>query len=131
MNKNGFILAGSILAILSGRLYVGLGGNLNYSFLGFQLHHFYYGISLLILAGILKVRNKAPEPLILFIIGLGLGYISDEFDLLLSIGRPYTLELYNAPLNLAMDTILILVLFRLSRSPGYFHGFLPGVERSI
>ena len=131
MNKNGFILAGSILAILSGRLYVGLGGNLNYSFLGFQLHHFYYGISLLILAGILKVRNKAPEPLILFIIGLGLGYISDEFDLLLSIGRSYTLQLYNAPLNLAADTILILVLFRLSRSPDYFHGFLPGTESSL
>ena len=130
MNKNGFILAGSIVAIVSGRLYVGLGGNLNYSFLGYQLHHFWYGISLLIFAGILKLR-KVPEPLIFFIVGLGLGFISDEFDLLLSIGRPYTLELYNAPLNLAMDTILILVLFRLSRSPDYFHGFLPGVERSI
>ena len=130
MNKNGFILAGSIVAIVSGRLYVGLGGNLNYSFLGYQLHHFWYGISLLIFAGIMKVK-KVPESLIFFIVGLGLGYISDEFDLLLSIGRPYTLELYNAPLNLAMDTILILVLFRLSRSPDYFHGFLPGVERSI
>jgi hypothetical protein len=131
MNKNGFILAGSILAILSGRLYVGLGGNLNYSFLGFQLHHFYYGISLLILAGILKIKSKVPESVILFLTGLGLGYISDEFDLLLSIGRPYTLQLYNAPLNLAADTILILVLFRLSRSPDYFHGFLPGTEHAL
>jgi hypothetical protein len=131
MNKNGFILAGSILAILSGRLYVGLGGNLNYSFLGYQLHHFYYGISLLILAGILKVRNKVPEPLILFIIGLGLGYISDEFDLLLSIGRSYTLQLYNAPLNLATDVILVLVLFRLSQTHNYVHGFLPGTEHAL
>jgi hypothetical protein len=131
MNKNGFILAGSILAILSGRLYVGLGGNLNYSFLGYQLHHFYYGISLLILAGILKVRNKVPEPLILFIIGLGLGYISDEFDLLLSIGRSYTLQLYNAPLNLAADVILVLVLFRLSQTHNYVHGFLPGTEHAL
>ena len=131
MNKNGFILAGSILAILSGRLYVGLGGNLNYSFLGYQLHHFYYGISLLILAGILKVRNKVPEPLILFIIGLGLGYISDEFDLLLSIGRSYTLQLYNAPLNLAADVILVLVLFRLSQTHNYVYGFLPGTEHAL
>ena len=131
MNKNGFILAGSILAILSGRLYVGLGGNLNYSFLGYQLHHFYYGISLLILAGILKVRNKVPEPLILFIIGLGLGYISDEFDLLLSIGRSYTFQLYNAPLNLAADVILVLVLFRLSQTHNYVHGFLPGTEHAL
>ena len=124
MNKNGFILAGSILAILSGRVYVGLGGNLNYSFLGFQLHHFYYGISLLILAGILKIKSEVPEPLILFIIGLGLGYISDEFDLLLSIGRSYTLQLYNAPLNLAMDVILVLVLFRLSQTHSYVNGLL-------
>ena len=130
MNKNGFILAGSILAILSGRLYVGLGGNLNYSFLGYQLHHFYYGISLLILAGIMKVK-KVPESLIFFIVGLGLGYISDEFDLLLSIGRSYTLQLYNAPLNLAMDVILVLVLFRLSQTHNYVHGFLPGTEISL
>ena len=131
MNKNGFILAGSILAILSGRLYVGLGGNLNYSFLGFQLHHFYYGLVLLILGGVLKIKSKVPESVILFLTGLGLEYISDEFDLLLSIGRPYTLQLYNAPLNLAADTILILVLFRLSRSPDYFHGFLPGTEHAL
>ena len=131
MNKNGFILAGSILAILSGRLYVGLGGNLNYSFLGYQLHHFYYGLSLLILAGILKIKSEVPEPLILFIIGLGLGYISDEFDLLLSIGRSYTLQLYNAPLNLAADVILVLVLFRLSQTHNYVHGFLPGTEISL
>ena len=131
MNKNGFILAGSILAILSGRLYVGLGGNLNYSFLGFELHHLYYGVSLLVLAGILRIRNKVPASVLLFIIGLGLGFITDEFDLLLSIGRPYTLQLYNAPLNLAMDVILVLVLFRLSQTHNYVHGFLPGTEISL
>jgi hypothetical protein len=131
MNKNGFILAGSILAILSGRLYVGLGGNLNYSFLGYQLHHFYYGISLLILAGILKIKSKVPESVILFLTGMALGYIVDESDLLLSIGRSYTLELYNAPLNLSMDIILVLVLFRLSQTHNYVHGFLPGTEHVL
>ena len=131
MNKNGFILAGSILAILSGRLYVGLGGNLNYSFLGYQLHHFYYGVCLLIVAAILKIKSKVPESVILFLTGLALGYVFDEFDLLLSVGRPYTLELYNAPLNLAMDVILVLVLFRLSQTHNYFHGFLPGTEHVL
>ena len=130
MNKNGFILAGSIVAIVSGRLYVGLGGNLNYSFLGYQLHHFWYGISLLIFAGIMKVK-KVPESLIFFVVGLGLGYISDEFDLLLSIGRPYTLELYNAPLNLTADTILLLVLFRLSQTHNYVHGLLYDTEHVL
>ena len=131
MNRYGFALAGSISAIISARAYVALGGSLNYSFLGYQLHHFWYGISLLILAGILKIKSEVPEPLILFIIGLGLGYISDEFDLLLSIGRSYTLQLYNAPLNLAMDVILVLVLFRLSQTHNYVHGFLPGTEHAL
>jgi hypothetical protein len=131
MNRYGFALAGSISAIISARLYVALGGSLNYSFLGYQLHHFWYGVSLLILAGILRIRNKVPASVILFLTGLGLGYISDEFDLLLSIGRPYTLQLYNAPLNLAMDVILVLVLFRLSQTHNYVHGFLPGTESSL
>ena len=131
MNRYGFALIGSLSAITSARLYVGLGGSLNYSFLGYQLHHFWYGVSLLILAGILRIRNKVPASVILFLTGLGLGYISDEFDLLLSIGRPYTLQLYNAPLNLAMDVILVLVLFRLSQTHNYVHGFLPGTESSL
>ena len=130
MNRYSYSLLGSLIAIVSARVYVGLGGGLDFTIFNHVLHHFWYGISLLILAAILKVR-KVPESLIFFTIGLGLGYISDESDLLLSIGRPYTMQLYNAPLNLAADTILILVLFRLSRSPDYFHRFLPGVERSL
>lgn len=128
MNRYSFALLGSLTAILSARLYVGLGGNLNYSFMGRELHHFYYSISLFILAGILKIKSKVPESLIFFIVGLGLGYIFDEFDLLLSIGRAYTMQLYDAPINLAMDTILILVLLRLSRSHNYVHGPLYDTE---
>jgi hypothetical protein len=130
MNRYGFALISSISAIISARLYVGLGGSLNYSFLGYQLHHFWYGISLLILAGIMKVK-KVPESLIFFVLGLGLGYVCDESDLLLSIGRPFTIQLYLAPLNLAMDIILILTLFKLSQTHNYVHGFLPGVEHNI
>ena len=131
MNKNGFILAGSILAILSGRLYVGLGGNLNYSFLGFELHHLYYGVSLLVLAGILRIRNKVPASVLLFIIGLGLGFITDEFDLILSIGESYSLELYDNPVNVAMDLILVLFLFRLSQNHAYVHGLLYDTEHVL
>jgi hypothetical protein len=95
MNRYSYSLAGSLTAIISSRLYVGLGGNLNYSFMGHELHHFYYGIALLIIAGILK-RLKSPESLLFFIIGMALGFIYVEFDLFLSIGRPYTMQLYNA-----------------------------------
>ena len=78
MNRYGFALLGSLSAILSARLYVALGGSLNYSFLGYQLHHFYYGLSLLVVAGVLK-RIKASESLISFITSMALGYIADEF----------------------------------------------------
>ena len=118
------------LAILSGRLYVGLGGNLNYSFLGYQLHHFYYGVSLLILAGIMKVK-KVPESLIFFVVGMALGFIFDEFDLILSIGESYSLELYDNPVNVAMDLILVLFLFRLSQSHNYVHGLLYDTEHVL
>ena len=131
VNKYGFALIGSLTAITSARLYVGLGGSLNFSILGHELHHFYYGITLLIIAAILKIKSKVPESLIFFIIGLGLGYLCDEFDLLLSIGRPYTLELYDNPVNVAMDLILVLILFRLSRSHNYVHGLLYGAERVL
>ena len=121
MNKYGFALIGSISAILSARLYVSLGGSLNFSIFNHTLHHFYYGIALLVIAGILK-RIKASESLISFIIGMALGFIADESDLLLSIGRSYTLQLYNDPLNLAMDIILILTLWKFSSNgPAYYY----------
>ena len=121
MNKYGFALAGSLTAIISGRLYVGLGGSLDFTIFNHVLHHFYYGLSLLIVAGILK-RIKASESLISFIIGMALGFISDESDLLLSIGKSYTLQLYNAPFNLAMDIILILTLWKFSSNgPAYYY----------
>ena len=124
MNKYSFTLAGSSLAILSARIYVLSGGNLNYSFLGYELHHFYYGISLLVLAGLLRIRNKVPESLNFFFVGLGLGYVTDEFNLLLSIGRSYTLELYYSPVNILMDFLLILILFRLGQNHAYVNGLL-------
>ena len=121
MNKYAFALIGSISAILSARLYVSLGGSLNFSIFNHTLHHFYYGIGLLVITGILK-RLKSPESLISFIIGMALGFIADESDLLLSIGRPYTLQLYNNPLNFAMDIILLLTLWKLSSDgPAYYY----------
>jgi hypothetical protein len=130
MNKYSYSLIGSVVAIVSARTYVFLGGSLDFTIFNHVLHHFYYGVSLLIFAGILKLR-KVPESLIFFVVGLGLGFISDEFDLLLSIGRSYTLQLYYAPLNLSMDVILVLVLFRLSQSSNYVYGLLVDTEHVL
>ena len=131
MNRYGFALIGSLGAIISARLYVGLGGGLDFSIFNHVLHHFYYGVALLILGGILKIKSRVPESVLLFIVGMALGYIADESDLFLSIGRPYTMQLYYAPLNLAMDTILILVLFRLSENRNYVHGLLYDSEHVL
>ena len=94
MNRYGFALLGSLSAILSARMYVALGGSLNYYFLGYQLHHFWYGLSLLIVVGILK-RIKASESLISFTTGMALGFIADEFDRFLSIGMSLDKENFN------------------------------------
>ena len=130
MNRYSYSLLGSLIAIVSARVYVALGGGLDFTIFNHTLHHFYYGVALLILAAILKVR-KFPESLIFFILGMALGYVADEFDLLLSIGKPYSMQLYYAPLNLAMDTILILVLFRLSENRNYVHGLLYDTEHVL
>ena len=79
------------MAIISARSYVYAGGPLNFTFMNHQIHHFYYGIFLLFIALILK-RIDLPG-LIPFIVGLGLGYITDEADLLIFIGRDYTMQL--------------------------------------
>lgn len=85
MNRYSYALLGSILSISSARLYVGFGGSLNFSILGHELHYFYYGISLLVLFAILRLKRIDVPGLISFLIGGGLGFISDEANLLLSI----------------------------------------------
>lgn len=113
MNRYSFVLAGSLVSIASARLYVGFGGSLDFSILGHELHHFYYGIGLLILAGIMSLKKLSPG-LIFFIVGMGLGLITDETTLLIFIGRAYTLLLYDSPINISMDILLLIGLLRLS-----------------
>ena len=130
VNKYGFALAGSLVAIILSRSYVSLGGSLNFSFFGHQLHHLYYGLSILILLPILKKKGLSYS-WTYFLVGFSLGLIADEFNLILSVGESYSLELYDNPVNIAMDLILVLILFRLSQNHAYVHGLLVDVERSL
>ncbi len=123
MNRYLPALIGSIFAIVLSRSYVFMGGSLNFSFFGHQLHHLYYGLSILILLPILKRKGISYE-WIYFLFGFSLGLISDEADLLLSIGSPYTLRLYDNPVNIAMDLVLVLTFFRLSQTHSYVNGLL-------
>jgi hypothetical protein len=96
-----------------------------------QLHHFYYGVALLILALILKKIN-APEGLIYLVLVIGLGYICDKSGLLFSIGRTYSMALYGTPLNISMDIVLIVSLWRLSQqSSKYRYSMAYGSEINI
>ena len=123
MNKYGFSLLGSLVAIILSRSYVLLGGSLNFFFIGHELHHLYYGIGILILLPILRKRGLSYQ-WIYFLFGFALGLVSDEADLLLSIGSAYTLRLYDNPINFATDLILILTFFRLSQNHSYINGLL-------
>ena len=127
MNKYSYALVGSLGAILSARLYVGFGGSLNFSIFNHTIHHLYYGICLLIIAAFLK-KMKVPESLLFFVIGLGLGFVMDEFNLLVNIGQRYTLAMYDNPVNLAMDTSLLIALMKLSQPQRVLY-YLP--EREI
>lgn len=120
MNKYGFALIGSITSIASARLYVGFGGPLDFSILGHSLHHFYYGVSLLILSGILRLKRINPN-LIALLVGLSLGYMTDETTLLIFVGHPYTMKLYDSPINVSMDILLLIGLLRLSAQEDRIH----------
>ena len=78
---------------------------------------------ILILLPILKKKGISYQ-WIYFLIGFSLGLVSDEADLLLSIGSAYTLRLYDNPINFATDLILILTFFRLSQNHSYINGLL-------
>ena len=94
MNKFGFALADFLTAIMPARSNVDLGDSLNFSILNHALHHFYHSTCMLIISRSLK-RKGVSEPFNLFVIGMALGYIADESDLLLSIGMSPDNENFN------------------------------------
>jgi hypothetical protein len=56
------------------------------------------------------------------------GFVTDEFNLLVNIGQRYTLAMYDNPVNLAMDTFLLIALMKLSQPQRVLY-YLP--EREI
>lgn len=121
MNRYSYALAGSLVAIISARTYVYSGMPLNFTFMNHAIHHLYYGIGLLILAGILKLKKIDLPGLIFFLIGAGLGFVADEADLLIFIGRSYTMQLYDSPINISMDILLLIGLGKLSAQEDRIH----------
>ena len=124
MNHNRFYPAfiGSCIGIIIARAYVEAGGPLGIMVYGRVLHHVDYGIALLVLtlAAILGVRaigSRIRWGAISGVIGFSVALIIDEINIFMNFGRRYTLGLYNDPVNVIADLILVLSLLAAARMP--------------
>lgn len=136
MNHNRFCPAfiGSCLGVIVARFYVEAGLPLRIIIYGRVLHHADYGIALLIitLAAILgakAVGSRIPWRLISGVVGFSVALVIDEINIFMNFGRRYTLTLYNNPVNVIADLILVLSLLVVARMP--FHsrtGYIELIE---
>ena len=81
----------------------------------YHIHHFYYGIALLIASNwITLVSNReGPKLFAAALFGLGLGIVADEVGLLLTCTSPLTLQC-NYFARITLDFFIIIVAFFLS-----------------
>lgn len=99
-----YLLLGSITSIFLARSYVALGGPLALTYNGLVLHHFYYGLLFIVVGGLTALTYRVfMTPIftrfLFLLIGGGLGLITDEINIITSVGHPYTLALYYAPVK--------------------------------
>ena len=114
----GFILLGAVVAILMARIFVSATGITQVYFYGYKLHHFYYGVVIIIAAWFALVVSdvmeiSVPDKFLSFAIGAGLGLIADEITLLVHIGN-FTLADYYNPINYLSDFLLVVILLILT-----------------
>jgi hypothetical protein len=79
----------SIVGFYGARLFVVLFPNTNFMVFGYHIHHLYYGVVLVLLAGSLALTFKGVRlgRLSAIFYGLGLGIIMDELGLFLTEGN--------------------------------------------
>jgi hypothetical protein len=124
MNHNRFYPAfiGSCIGVIIARAYVEAGGPLGIMVYGRVLHHVDYGIALLILTlaailGVKAIGSRIPWGAISGVIGFSVALIIDEINIFMNFGSRYTLALYNDPVNVIADLILVLSLLAAARMP--------------
>ena len=124
MNRNRFYPAfiGSCLGVIVARVYVEAGLPLRIIIYGRVLHHVDYGIALLVLTiaavlGAKAVGSRIPWRLISGVIGFSVALVIDEINIFMNFGSRYTLGLYNDPVNVIADLILVLSLLAAARMP--------------
>lgn len=109
------LLLGALATVIAARIFVFATGITQVYFYGYKLHHFYYGIIMviaawfaLVVSDVLKISFY--DRFLSFAIGAGLGLIADEITLLANFNH-YTLGDYYNPINYLSDSILLAVLF--------------------
>ncbi|MGC8516335.1 MAG: hypothetical protein ACP5MT_00335 [Candidatus Acidifodinimicrobium sp.] len=113
-----------VVAILAARAYVYFGGDLNVSFNGVIIHHYMYGIILMMVSGtsifFLDSRFTKSNKLRIFfavLFGVGLGLVTDEISFIFSVASFYSLANYYSAFGLLIEaviTVLVVILFVLT-----------------
>ncbi len=89
---------------------------------GYRIHHFFYGIGLLILGGWLGYTNRGPRitRIAAVLYGGGLGFVTDEFGLLLTFGDYWASPSYVFFLLFSL-VLLLLILLEMYNRCGRIH----------
>lgn len=117
-----YILLGAIVAIITARLYVLLGGSLNVVIGGFEFHHIILGIFLVLVGGLVyfAIENSGlnkTKKFFIFLFGAGTGLIIDEMSFLFSAANFYELTQYYSAENAGIELFIlttVLILFIIS-----------------
>jgi hypothetical protein len=133
VNHNHILYAfiGSCVGIIAARTYVEAAGPLGIMFYGRVLHHVDYGIALLVLSimlvlGVRSMGVRIPWKPISELLGFSIALITDEVNIFLNFGRKYTPLLYNSPVNVIADLLLVISLLIAAKMP--FHFGLGGID---
>lgn len=117
-NPLAYILIGAIVAIVVSRIYVFLGGFTSLTIDGVTFHHFFGGVALMAVVGILSffLNDRARgsgiiRRVLALLFGIGMGFVIDEANLFLIGGQNYTLGQYYVPADIFTEFVIVAILF--------------------
>lgn len=96
-----------ILTIIITRIIVAI-FDPNFAIKGFEIHHFYYGLVLLIIVSLMMLYRKGGFPLHLILVAMSIGLIIDEFIFILTKVRGVIT--YTSTFSSAIIAIIIIML---------------------
>ncbi|MCW1293842.1 MAG: hypothetical protein QXJ12_00280 [Candidatus Parvarchaeota archaeon] len=106
-----------VIAILAARSYVYFGGDLNLSISGVVIHHYMFGIILMMISGVciffLDSRFISSNKLRIFfasIFGAGLGLVTDEISFIFSAASFYSLVQYYSAAGLMAEAVILVII---------------------